>query len=70
MELYVYAGPTILKPEKGLVLTFGKTYRRIPENLPEILKECFVPLEEYPKVKKVFLNRHREILKALSKEVG
>ena len=70
MEIYVYAGPTILRPEKGLVLTFGKTYREIPENLPKVLKECFVPIEEYPKVKRTLLNRHREILKEVAKEVG
>jgi len=69
MEFYVYAGPTIYLPERGIMLSFGKTYLEIPENLPQTLKECFVPLSEYPKVKKSFLARHREILKALSEEV-
>jgi len=70
MEFYVYAGPTIYLPEKGIMLSFGKTYSEIPENLPQILKECFVPLSEYPKAKKTFLARHKEILKAFPKEVG
>jgi len=61
-KFLVYAGPSLNTPEKGVILTFGKTYTKIP-NLPEelrFLKEFFVPLEEYTKLKREMMQKHRE----------
>jgi hypothetical protein len=69
MDFLIYVGPTIIKPEKGLLLIFGKTYTEVPENVPEILQQYFVPIEDYTKVKKEAIKKHPEILKQLLKEV-
>jgi len=63
-KILVYTGPTLNIPEKGVILTFGKTYTNIPSIPKELqfLKAFFVPIENYTKAKREMMQRHREAL--------
>jgi len=69
-KVLVYTGPTLSIPEKGLMLTFGKTYTSIPQIPKELsfLKSFFIPLESYTQKKKEMMMKHREALERV-KEV-
>ena len=64
LPFLVYAGPTLLIPEDGISLTFGKTYQKSPK-LPEdlrFLKDFFVSLRDYPVKKAEMKKRHAEAM--------
>lgn len=63
-KLLVYTGPTINIPEKGLMLTFGKTYTSMPQIPKEFsfLKSFLIPLETYTQKKKEMMQKHQETL--------